>query len=242
MISCQAYDASKPNTIYLSRQGSIETPNKKGGYTNTYTLRFPISPDTMYLDIQGNCTIDKISSDDLKTCPQWMDRNLAEFLPFCEWFATNAGIFSARVPGRYDYSTYKSRNGNFRIDYYDFLTDEKGNPVNTPARVGWDTGKIEVSKSHFLGYSVPVRQLVLEHEYCHKFVNPLVGRPIGDEESADLQALGIFLNAGNSPVEAKYCYLSIFDLANNDENTQRWALINKFIDDHQSGKLGCSTK
>ena len=242
MIACQAYDANKPDTIYLQREGRIETPNKNGGYTDTYTLRFPISPDTMYLDIQGDCTIDKMQTDDLKTCPQWMDKNLAEFLPFCEWFCTNAGIFSASVPGRFEYSTYKSRNGNFRIDYYDILRDEQGNPVSTPARVGHDTGKIEVSKEHFKGYTVPVREVVLLHEYSHKFVNPLVGRPIGDEISADLQALGIFLNSGNSPVEARYAYLSIFGLANNDQNTERYAMIDKFINDHQSGRLGCSTK
>lgn len=239
-LSAEAFDANKPSTVYLSRQGRVETKNPKTGqYTETYTLRFPISPDTLLLEILGDCTIDKITSDDLKTCPQWMDKNLAEFLPFAEWFSTNAGIFSATVKGQP--SVYRSSKGNMRIEYYDVLTNDQGNAVTTPARVGHTTGKIEVSKLHFSTYTVPIRLLVLLHEYCHKYVNPLVGRRIDDEVSADLQALNIFLNAGHSPVEARYCYLAIFNDANSDINTERFAMIDRFITDFENGKLGCTT-
>ena len=240
-IVIQAYDKNKPHTYYINRGGEVN------GYRE-FELRFPKSPSLIGIDVfnpavgkfQGtedtSFALGKYKFDELKTRPIWLSKNDRVFLNFAEKFSENAGILSATTPTD-KYSTYRSANNKFTIDYYDeLISKDTGQPVNTPARVNHATGIIEVSKKHFLRYSVSVRMVILLHEYSHKYKNPKNNLPIDHEIGADIAALMMYMSRGWSAMEAQSAFLNVFNDANSPENHKRYLIINDFITKYERGE------
>ena len=96
---------------------------------------------------------------------------------------------------------------------------------------------IALSKSKFIGYTVPMRLIILLHEFAHKYLNPKIDKPINYETGADIQALYIYLGKGWSPFEAHKSFLYVFRTASSEENHKRYKIINDFISKYDRGEI-----
>jgi hypothetical protein len=240
-ICIEAKDAYKPDSIYIGRNGLI-----KDGY-RVFELKFPQSPKLMQISIfnksKGNYPsnedksfeIVKFEPNELKSCPLWADKDIHNFVKFAQDFCGNSSVISA---GDYKPSIYRSDCGKFCIDYYKKIRNRKtGQYVSTPARIGHSTGIIEISKSDFDKYTIPMRMAILLHEFSHKYMNPKIGREISDEVSADVNALNIYLSLGYPHIEAQYAFLKVFKGANNEFNKKRYLILDDFIKKFVGGEL-----
>ena len=239
-ISIIAKDFHKQNTYYLSRNGVVN------GYRE-YELKFPQTPKLLVFSIfntkKGNSPngedksfkITKFEAKDLKTSPLWADKDIYSFVKFAQEFSANASVLSA---GDFKPSIYRSDDGKFCIDYYNKIRSKKtGEFVSTPARIGHSSGVIEISKQDFEKYTVPMRMVILLHEFSHKYMNPKIGKEISDEVSADINALNIYLSLGYPHIEAQYAFLKVFKGANNAFNKKRYLILDDFIKKFTKGEL-----
>lgn len=235
-----AHDDRKPSTYYIRRKGTVD------GYRE-FELKFPQSPNTTVVNIynakNGNqpegkdktFVITKFEVKKLKVDPIVLRQKDINFIKFAKEFSENASILSS---GKEKPSVYRSDDGNFYIDYYNDIFDRKTKTIlNTPARVGHKTGIIEVSKRSFYKYTIPMRMIILLHEYSHKHKNPEINRPISDEFSADINALNMYLAMGYPDIEALQAFLYVFRGANNQMNHKRYLIIRDFIRKYKSGEL-----
>lgn len=247
-MKVQAFDKNKPYSYYYLTAGTTN------GTPRNFDLTFPISPDELVVRIypevfknyqdyiqysnpaQRDIRISDTKIGSLKTVPIWLSNSDREFIRFAQWFATNAGILSATQANGVP-SIYKSENGKFEIHYHTKIRNKDGKYVNTPARIGHDSGVIEASQVDFKTYTIPGMMAILLHEYCHKYVNPREGIKISDEIGADLNALNIYLSLGYSPVEAHLVFLKVFEGANNDANHKRYKVLSGFIEKFIAGQL-----
>lgn len=176
-----------------------------------------------------------------------------EALKFFEQFSMRAGFLSAgpSLPPTKDGqprggSIYRSEHGNFTIQYVDviidwneFLFDDDGNATGhnpkygqelvTPARINWGTGIIQVSKKHYLQYTVPERLIILLHEYAHKYLS----KDIRNEIEADLNGALIYLSEGYPRIEAFKAFYAVFDHADTAQNRERKEKLESFVDDFE---------
>lgn len=225
-------DMQKPYTSYTDRIVLIDP--QKG---REIQLQFPLSSNLMQLQVYNMFTRIKPDAADptyeakvtkfekIKTKDVWMESQDESFVKFAEEFSENAGMLSV--------GNYRSNDGVYLIKYLPYLTieDKKGNVTmsSTPSRIGEITGNIEVSKRHFIDYSVPMRFLILLHEYAHKNINERKNKKMEDESAADLNALYIYLGRGYPRTDAKEVYLNIFLKARTEENWNRYQKIEEFI-------------
>lgn len=243
-----ARDKNKPDTVYGDRfqtvngKAKLETKMPKSP-TETefivYNVASAKQPNGIRIGNDDPTFKCNIYPESLKACPMFMTQDTIAFIKFCQQFCENASVLSANtvIDGRIIPSIYESDNGKFRINYYDKILDRKtGNPVSTPARIGHDSGNIDVSKSDFLTYSIPMRMVILLHEYSHK-QNPRINRQISDESAADISALMIYFSLGYSEIEAQYAFLKVFKNANTLENQRRYKIINDFIERYTRGEI-----
>ena len=248
-IAIEAHDKLKPATYYYKTKGDIngnrrwnlvfpQSPNQM--IVNVYDAKFKSYQDYQRFadqSIRDSFSIVREEVLPLKTTPIWLSPEDLSFIKFAKRFSDNASIYSATNPDLTP-SIYRSDDGKYTIDYYNKILDRKTKqPVNTPARIGHQTGVIEVSKKDFLKYTVPMRMIILLHEYSHKWKNPASGVRIDNESGADINALYIYLSLGYSPIEAHQAFLYVFDGANNAQNKKRYLILNKFIDDFYAGRL-----
>jgi hypothetical protein len=239
-IRMVSYDPNKPATRYGDIGGKVDGKR-------IFTMRFPISPKRLKLKIfnpeYGNLPygedisfkVSDLKVQKLKQYDVWWNQDTKNFYKFAVEFSENAGILSAgdRKP-----HIYRSDDGKFTIDYYNVIYDRNTNKrLSTPARIGHNSGIIEVSKAKFLEYTVPMRLVILLHEYAHKYLNPKLNRKIEYETGADIQALYIYLGKGWSPLEAHKSFLKVFRSSNNKSNHKRYKIIKDFIDKYDRGKV-----
>lgn len=158
------------------------------------------------------------------------------FIKFIKKFCDNASIHSSSHDDGTP-SIYRSDCGGYTIDYYDKIRDDKGKELNTPARIGHDLGNIEVSQRDFVKYTIPMRMIILLHEYAHKWRNPDAGLQIGDESGADIGGLLIYLCLGYSPIEAHQAFLEVFYGARTPQNHARYLIIDDFIKKFENDEL-----
>jgi hypothetical protein len=234
-----AKDTRKPSTYYLNRTCAMRAGSRQ------FVMKFPLSPDVMRISIfnqmNGNYDMDEDTSftitefkpDRLKTCPLWEDKLTYSFINFAQDFAENASVYSA---GDKHPHIYRSNDGRFTIDYYDIIRDN-GTPTSTPARIGHNRGIIELSKNAFMNYTVPMRMIILLHEFSHKWKNPQIGREIGYETGADINALKIYLSLGYPEIEAHRAFLNVFRKADGEGNHKRYKIINDFITKFNQGLI-----
>lgn len=250
-IVLQAFDVIKNiPTYYVNRKGNVN------GYRE-FELKFPQVPSKLNISIfnkqNGNLgegqdnsfVIEKFESIPLKTKPIWLSDRDREFLKFAQFFCENASYLSASkmLGGKEVPSVYRSDDGEFTFDYWDKIKDrDSGIELNTPARIGHNSGIIEISKRDFIKYTVPMRMVILLHEYSHKWKNPENGNHIGYETGADINALNMYLSLGYSEIEAHQAFLFVFRGAATKGNHKRYLIIKDFIKKFSSGDLKEYTK
>lgn len=247
-LKIQAFDKRKPYSKYYGMGGTVDSRGR------TFDLSFPISPDELVVRIFPEMfkTYDeyqRFAKDaqrinvlntqigPLKTTPIWLSQDDRDFIKFAEWFATNASVLSATQADGIP-SIYKSDSGKFVIHYHTGkIRNKDGSYVSTPARIGHNSGEIDVSREQFMQYSIPGRMAILLHEYCHKYVNESTGLKVSDEIGADINALNIYLSLGYSPVEAGLVFLKVFETANNEYNHRRYLALKDFMSKFVKGEL-----
>jgi len=152
---------------------------------------------------------------------------LASFIDFAQRFSINAGFLAT--------GKYRSDDRRYNIEYLaDILSDEPPFlPLNTCARIAKDNGIIQVSQKKFETMTVPMRMVILCHEYSHFFVN----KNIEDETEADLNGLTIYLGLGYPRIDAKNAFIDAFMGAANEMNMDRMKVIQDFIDHYDESKI-----
>jgi hypothetical protein len=244
-IRIVALDPNKPSSKYVDRAGKLMGKR-------TFELKFPVSPKKLKIVIfnvaNGNLPYgedDTFSITDMKvetlpTYDVWWNKETQNFYNFAVEFSQNAGILSA---GDKKPHIYRSDDNKFTIDYYNNIVDKKTNKMlTTPARIGHNTGIIEVSKNKFMQYTIPMRLVILLHEFSHKYLNPKIDKPISYETGADIQGLYVYLGKGWSPYEAHKTFLQVFKNANNEPNHKRYKIINDFISKYEKGQISQQKK
>lgn len=235
-----ALDPYKPSTKYYDFGGNVNGDK-------IFNLRFPVSPKLMKLVIFNMENGDMPYGDDnsfkvsdvkvkkLKTYDVWWNQDTKNFYNFAVEFAENAGILTS---GDKKPHMYRSDDGKFTIDYYDMIYDKVEKKVlSTPARIGHTSGIIEVSSVKFKDYTVPMRLVILMHEFAHKYLNPKSKKPIGYETGADIHGLYIYLGKGWSPIEAHRAFLRVFENSKSKANHKRYKILRDFIDKFEKGKI-----
>jgi hypothetical protein len=237
-IRIVAFDAEKPHTRYTDRYVNI-----KG--SRDFQLRFPKTPRRLTVLVGGVEEIRRGISDKTlkigeakikrsKSCDAWIDSQTRSFLRFAEEFCEQSSYLKTGI--------YTSADNKFVIHYVPTIKGMDGKPLNTPARVGHQTGKIEVAQDKWLTYTVSMRMIILLHEYSHKYMNHQVGRDINDEVAADINALYIYLGNGYPAIDARLVFAYVFYGRNNDLNKRRMNIIDDYITKFQNGEVikGCS--
>ena len=219
-----AEDYGKKNSKYVDRE--IEVKEKR-----TIFFSFPISPKKMFIGVL-NCENVKdeefkveIMQGPLKTYNIWIDSNTQEFLKLATHFSQVCGFTETNENGR----LFKTDNNKFSIKYFDIIKDASGQVLNTPARIGHKTGIIETAKVKFDFYTVPMRMIILLHEFSHKYKNPKMGLEISNETGADINALYIYLGLGYSKLDAICVFANVFLKAQSSSNIDRMRKIMDYI-------------
>lgn len=256
-IKFQARDSAKPLTYYVSHKHIVDRRLKNGKYYREFELKFPQVPALMEVSIYNTAVgnlprgvidqsfvVTKFKAKPLVSkipYDVWLSPQDASFLKLAQRFCENASFLSATIiqpNGLVTPSIYQSDDLKFSIDYYNEIVDKKTKQViNTPARIGHDSGTIEVSKSCFMKYTIPMRMIILLHEYSHKYNNPLNGYEIRNEKTADISALNMYLSLGYSEVEALLAFATVFKGANTPENQLRLKINRDFVGKFLAGTL-----
>ncbi len=241
-IRVKVYDPNYKNTFYTDRYHIVK-PSKSDA---NFYVRMPISPATCAIEVFnekfGPLPLGKDPTFQVKQITPmklprkieglaFMKGDVGEAIEFYEKFSTQAGWCSASVPAigknqASPKSSYFSKSGKFRIDFYEIIRDENGKPLKTPARISITRGVIEVSAYHFRKYTVPQRMAILCHEYSHFYENS----DMHDEIEADLNGLIIYLGLGFPRIEARQVFLEVFKGSPSDLNRKRDEILEKFID------------
>ena len=220
-IRLMAYNPKRPNTFYTNR---VKTVSKNC----EFEIRMPQNCETVFV----RCVKDG-SNEDVKiiSCEQiklnqfvrCIDARVSSFVKFAQ-------EFSERLPMLHE-GTYYSDDKKYRIDLFNQI--KNGNVVlPTPARISNVDGRMEVSKAHFMKYTVPMRIAILLHEFSHFNLNVVQK----DEVEADLNALRIYLGLGYPTIEAHMSFLNVFKGTPSEQNKERYEYIKSFIDNFDEMK------
>lgn len=229
-----AEDKGRENSKYADREIIVDSGKR------TIFFSFVVSPKQLFIGVV-NCEEPNDGSFDitlmegpLKTYDIQMDDQTKRFVQFALNFSQRCGFEIASESGR----PYVSNPEEFVIKYFPVIVDRlSGQALNTPARIGHQTGYIDVSKHKFDNYTVAMRMIILLHEYSHKYRNPKIGLQISNEKGADVNALYIFLGLGFSVIDAVCCFAMVFYKAQTEGNIQRMRLISDYSARFQAGEF-----
>lgn len=215
-----AEDYGKKNSKYADREIVVDSKR-------TIFFSFPVSPKMLFVGVlNSEIPQDKDFQVELMEAPLetyniWLDNTTDDFVKLALQFSQICGFTSANSQGR----IFKTSDNKYNIRFLDVIRDENGQPLNTPARVGHKTGVIEVAKAKFDGYTVPMRMIILLHEFSHKYKNPKIGLEISNEIGADINALYIYLGLGFSKIDAICVFANVFLKAQTKGNVERMRKI-----------------
>lgn len=220
-----AEDLGKKNSLYATRE--IDVEGKRSIY-----FSFPVSPKKLFIGVLNSSdpkdkgyTVTLLETN-IKDYNIWLDDNTKSFLKLGTYFSQVCGFTNTNARGRIS----TNENKSFHIRFFDIIRDGKtGNILNTPARIGHNTGIIEVAKAKFDKYTIPMRMMILLHEFSHKYKNPKIGLDISNEVGADINALYIYLGLGYSKIDAICVYANVFLKAQTQGNITRMRKIMDYI-------------
>ncbi len=222
IIQMIGVDPSHKNSTYFNRtNGAPGTPFVG---LREFNFPMPISPRTLKFIVKPNnpeCHVEikdyklaKLKQGHLELRP-----DEKSFLNFAIEFVVKAGDLPQGV--------YESDDKKFFISYIDDIVDYKtGKSENTPARISRATGYIEINRSKFITYTIPMRLVMLLHEFMHWRLNTRI------ELEADFNALNVFLKMGSSKTQALTAFTKVFhdteNLIQRTEKIREW--IKRFPD------------
>jgi hypothetical protein len=220
-----AEDLGKKNSKYADREIIVD------GERSIF-FSFPVSPKKLFIGcVNSENVADKdfevvLVKGQLKDYNIWLDTDTREFLSLAIPFSQVSGFESGSANGK----IYTTEDQKFQIKYFDIIRDyASGKILNTPARIGHQTGRIEVAKAKFDKYTVAMRVAILLHEFSHVFKNPKINLEISDEVGADINALYIYLGLGFSKIDAICVYANVFLKAQTKGNVERMRKIMDYI-------------
>ena len=228
-IRLKVADADQPNTTFTNRYKTVDGES-------IFFVRMPVSPQTalvyVYNEDNGNLPVVMDNTLEVQSITkEQLDKKLdvidfsnplvRSFVTFATRFTYNAGTLPS--------GDYVSDDKRFMIKYPAIIQDD-GIEQSTPARIDIDTGIIEVSKRHFLDYTVPNRMAILLHEFSHVYLND----NIDDEVEADLNGLLIYLGLGYPRIEAFEVFAQTFLGTPTEQNKMRYDRIKEFIDNFEN--------
>jgi hypothetical protein len=223
-VMIRVFNPDKPNTFYLDRWNTVQK-------TGEFEARMPQTCDKVIVEIRSidgndqNIRITKLQKAKLEQyIPCLSGKGVPSFVKFAQEFCENASVLQPNV-------SYFSDDKKYQIDYMKVIT-ENGRVERTPARISNKTGRMEVSKDHFVTYSVPMRMAILLHEFSHFYLNVVTQ----DEVEADLNALKIYLGMGYPIIEAHKSFLNVFKKTPSKQNHERYEYLKAFIDNFESMK------
>lgn len=204
--------------------------------TETLFVRMPLSPEIALIEVfEGQGGITKKNNDSfeiVKVYKKGLERRfdvadignakIRSFVKFAQKFSFNVCELEAE-------EVYKSDDGQFFIQLKQTIKDANGKVLATPARIGRRTGIIQVSKSQFCNFTIPMRMAILLHEFSHFYLN----EKMDDEMEADLNGLLIYLGLGYPRIEAYQAFLETFKNSPSTLNKNRYDVINKFINNFE---------
>ncbi len=226
-----AEDLGKKNSKYADRQIKVD------GERRIY-FSFPVSPKKLFL---GCCNTENVRDKDfqvslvktpLKDYNIWLDEDTKQFLDLAVPFAQVCGFEQADPNGK----VFTTNSKRFNIKFFPIIKDyASGRTMNTPARIGHQTGNIEVAKVKFDKYTIPMRMAILLHEFSHVYKNPKIDLEISNETGADINALYIYLGLGFSKIDAICVYANVFLKAQTKGNVERMRKIMDYIAKFENG-------
>lgn len=223
----------RPNSKYADR--TIKVNGER-----TIFFSFPVSPKNIVIGVQNasdpndNSFEVVIEEKPLKEFEIWLDEDSRDFLPLAIKFSQMCGFKPADPKG----AMWKTSDDRFRIKFFPVIRDYmSGQAMSTPARIGHNTGIIETSQVKLDGYTIPMRMIILLHEFSHKYRNPKIGLPISNEYGADINALYIYLGLGFSKVDAIYVFVKVFLKAQTPQNLKRMRNIMDYINKFEKGEI-----
>lgn len=216
------YDPNRRSSTYFNRVNGTEEKPFSG--LRDFNFPLPISPRQLKFvvkpeDPECHVEIRDYKLSKLKQAQLWLRPDEKSFLDFAVEFVVKAGNLSQGV--------YESNDGNFFINYLNDIKDySSGKSENTPARISRATGYIEINRSKFLTYTIPMRLVILLHEFMHWRLKSRI------ELECDHHALNIFLKMGSSKTQALTAFTKVFhdtkNLADRTAKIKEW--IQKFPD------------
>lgn len=223
-IRVWAEEAGRKNSKYVDREVIVEG-------SKTIFLNFPVSPSKLFIGAL-NCDSPKdsefkveIVETPIRDYSIWIDYPTEQFLSMALQFCQICGYERSSPNGR----MFKNETGNYRIKFMDIIKDANGKVYSTPARIGHQTGIIEISKAKYDNYTVAMRMMIILHEYSHVYKNPKTGLEISNEIGADINALYIYLGLGFSKIDAICVFANVFLKAQTQGNINRMRKIMDYI-------------
>jgi hypothetical protein len=220
-----ASDSGKTNSKYADRIITVQ------GERSIY-LSFPVSPKQLTITIMDKAK--PLATDFEVVFRETKLRNNMLVMDDDTRSFVQMGVVVSQTLGFAPPQAYKSSDGLYTIVVHDVIKDAQGNAMSTPARIGHTTGRIELSKSKMDGYTIPMRMIILLHEFSHKYKNPKMGLAIENEVGADINALYIYLSLGFSKIDCIYVFANVFLSAKTDENIKRMRIIMDYIQKFQN--------
>lgn len=221
-----AEELDKKNCKYADREINVDG-------SRTIYFNLPVTPAKLFI---GCKNVSNVNDTDFQVtifetpCQSYeifLDGEAKEFLDFATKFAQGCGTIEPSPNGTY----FKPKNSNFCIKYFPVIKDyQSGRLIGTPARIGHNSGIIEVAKVKFDRYTIPMRIVILLHEFSHKFRNPKIGLSISNEVGADINALYIYLGTGWSKIDAICVFGKVFLKAQSNENIKRIRKLQDYIE------------
>lgn len=220
-----AEEYGKRNSKYADREITVEG-------TRTIFFSFPVTPKQLFIgalnteNLKGEGFEVSIIESPLIDYNIWVDDLTNDFLNFSVKFSQMSGFSEASDNG----VLFTTPDSQFKIKYYNIITDvASGAALSTPSRIGHSTGKIDVAKFRFDPFTIPMREMILLHEYSHKYRNPKINLEISNEVGADINALYYFLGKGFSKVDAICVFANVFLKAQTPKNIERMRKIIDYI-------------
>lgn len=220
-----AEDYGRKNSKYADRVISVEKER-------TIYFSFPVTTQKMFIGcLNANDPRDTdfevlIIRQPLKTYNIHMDEETKKFVQLAIMHSQVCGFQKPAPNGTW----YTTPDEYFRIKYLPVITDfATGRPLNTPARIGHNTGIIEIAACKYVFYTFAMRMMIDLHEFSHKYKNPKINLEISNEIGADINALYIYLGMGFSKVDAICVYANIFLKAQTPQNIIRMRKIMDYI-------------
>jgi hypothetical protein len=220
-----AEDLGKKNSKYADREIKVDGERR-------IFFSFPVSPKKLFI---GCVNCDNVGDKDfevvlmkapLRDYNIWLDTDTTQFLDLAVPFSQVSGFEDASPNGR----IFTTDDQKFQIKYFDIIRDyASGKTLNTPARIGHQTGRIEIAKAKFDKYTIPMRVAILLHEFSHVYKNPKIDLEISNETGADINALYIYLGLGFSKIDAICVYGEVFLKAQTKGNIERMRKIMDYI-------------